>query len=511
MTMASNSYIPPGVTVSETIDPSIAPLLATPALVCLVGLAEGLITKTDAVTLSADTAVTLPGVSETDVMTAGSIIKVVDAITPSISEALSGGVYAAGDDGYDFDESAHTIARGASSKIPDGNTVYVTYTYTPADFFNPIRLDNMSDVENRFGSAYDSTGSKINSVLSYGAGIAFENGASDLVLQPLFYNNAGVKQQPDDTQAATASVWADNFANLRDINSINVLVPVVGQSAANVNDATQLQIIQAAQDHAKFMNNQYDYSIIIAGEDSSESSSVAEMETLRTHATTLAGRYGGELAEQTVLLAPSKFSRFLPTGSATQLFIGGQYGACAVAGMIASRPVSQSLTRKVLSGIAAVGERRTKADKNADAAAGLLVIEQKGGAVQVRHGVTINTTGGVAKREISVVRAKHRVVESIRDTIETQIIGQVVADGDAPLVVRSAIIAVLEELRLARDLVDYGDVQARTKSLDPTEIEVRFSYRPAVPINFVSIGFSLDLTTGNVETVSTTNVDTTTF
>lgn len=508
--MASNSYVPPGVTVTESVDPSIAALLATSSTICLVGLAKGLITKTDAVTLTGTAAVTLPGVASTDVMTSGSIVSVVDAITPSISEALSGGVYASGDTGYAFDNSAHTIARGASSVIPDGNTVYVTYTYTPGDYFSPILLGSMSDIESRFGSAYTSDGTAINSVLSYGASLAFENGASEVILQPLFYNNSGTKQQPNATQAAAAATWADNFANLRDINSINILVPVVGQSAANVSDSVELQILQAAQDHAKFMKDQQQYMLVVTGEDSSASSSNGAMATLRTHATTLAGRYGGDLAEQTVLVSPSKYYRFTPTAASTQIAIGGQYMACAIAGMIASRAVSSSLTRKVVSGFSQVGERRTLGDKNADAAAGLLVVEAKAAAIQIRHGITINTSGGSAKREISVVRAKHVVVESIQDTVETQIIGQVIADGDAPLIVRSAIISVLEELRLANDIVDYSDVQASTASLDPTEIDVRFSYRPSFPVNYVNVSFSLDLITGDV-TDTTTSVDTSTF
>lgn len=508
--MASNSYVPPGVTVTETVDPSISPLLATSNSICLVGLAKGTITKTDAVTLNGEEAVTLPGIEESDVMTTESIISVVDAITPSISEALEDGVYPTGGKGYEFDKSAHTIARGEESEIPDKSTVYVTYTYTPADYFSPVRMGSLSDVTARFGNIYDATGTSINSVLSYGAALAFENGAQEIVLQPLFKNNSGTKQQPNSTQAAEASVWADNFANLRDINAINILVPVVGQSASNVSDAVQLQIIEAAQDHVKFMKTQQQYIMLIAGEDSSVSTSVAQMGTLRTHAVTLADRYGGDLSEQTVLITPSKFFRFTPTADSTQIPLGGQYMACAIAGMISSRNVSQSLTRKVVSGFSAVGERRTLADKNADAAAGLLVIETKAAAIQIRHGITINTTGGSAKREISVVRAKHVVVESVQETIETQIIGQIIADGDAPLIVSSAIISVLEELRLANDIVEYSDVQAAIATLDPTEIDVRFSYRPAFPVNYVKVNFSLNLTQGTIQD-TTDSVDTSTF
>lgn len=508
--MPSNAYTPPGVFVDESTDPSIAALLATSNTICLVGPAQGLITKTDAIRLDGSAAVTLPGVAATDIMTTSSIIKVVDAVTPSISEALSNGTYASGSSGYTFDKDAHTIARGGGSLIPDGNTVYVTYTYTPADYFLPIRMSNMSDIEARFGPAYDSTGEAINCELSYGASLAFENGAQELVLQPLFYNNSGVKQQPNDAQIATAATWADNFANLRDINAINILVPIVGQSMPSVSDSVQLQILQAAQDHVKFMKDQQQYLMLITGEDSSTSNTSGQMLTLRTHGVTLANRYGGDLSEQTVMASPAKYFRYTPTANAKQIAVGGQYMACAIAGMVSSSNVSRSLTRKVVSGFSAVGERRELADKNNDAAAGLLVIEAKGGAIQIRHGITLNTTGGSAKREISVVRAKHVVIESIRDTVETQIIGQVIADGDAPLVVRSAIIGVLEELRIANDIVQYSDVQARTASLDPTTIEVRFSYRPAFPVNYVNVVFALDLTTGNV-TDTTDQVDTSTF
>lgn len=498
--MASNSYVPPGVSVSEVVDPSISPLLATASTVALVGLAEGTITKTDVVTLAGEAAVTLPGVETTDAMASGAVLKVVDAINPAISEALAEHKYVEGAKGFIFSNSAHTIKRGGESVIPDGATVYVTYKYTPATYYEPVLLSNLNDVTNRFGSIYKEDGQTVNSPLSYGASVAFENGAQEVILQPLYYLNGAARQQPTAPQAAEAGVWGNNFSNLRDLTAINLLVPVVGQSQANVNDAAQLAIIQAAQDHVKFMKGQQQYIFVIAGEDSSASSSVAQKTTLRTHAQTLAGRYGGETAEQTVIVNLSKYFRATPSAEGTQIAIGGQYMACAIAGMIASRPISSSLTRKAISGFVAVGERRELNDKNADAAAGLLVIEAKGNVIQVRHGITINTTGGAAKREISVVRAKHAVVESLIDTIESQVIGSVIADGEAPLIVRSVVISVLEELRLATDIVGYGNVQAQISSLDPTIIEVRFSYRPAFPVNYVNISFSLDLSTGTLET-----------
>lgn len=498
--MASNAYVPPGVTVTEVVDPSISPLLATASTVALVGLAEGFITKTDTITLKGEAAVTLPGVETADSMSAEAIIKVVDAINPSISEALEGHKYPEGKTGFIFSNTAHTIKRGEESSIPDGSTVYVTYKYVPASYFQPVLLTNLNDVTNRFGSLYKADGETINSPLSYGAAVAFENGAQEIILQPLYYLNGSARQAPTETQASESGTWAKNYENLRDITSINIIVPVVGQTQPNVNDAAQLAIIQAAQDHAKFMKSQQQYVFVIAGEDSSASSGVATAATVRTHAQTLAGRYGEEMAEQTVIVNLSKFFRATPSAEGSQVAVGGQYMACAVAGAIASRAISSSLTRKTVSGFTAVGERRELAEKNADAAAGLLVLEAKGNVIQVRHGITINTKGGAAKREISVVRAKHAVIESLMDTIESQVIGTVIADGEAPLIVRAVVISVLEELRLAGDIVGYESVQAAISSLDPTVVEVRFSYRPAFPVNYVQISFSLNLATGALET-----------
>lgn len=491
------AYTPPGVTVQEVTSPSVSPLLAVPARVCLVGRAVGYQTKTEAVTLTGTTAVALT-VPAGATLAATAIQKVMDATTPSL--APNG--YTAVTD-YTFDSAAKTIARVGTGIIPDGATVYVTFRYTVADYYTPIRLDNMADIEDRFGAAWNTAGTAINSRLSFAAQIAFENGAQEVVLLPLFYNNAGVRQDPTDAQAAASATWADNFVALRDIEDINVIVPVVGQADPSVGDSNQLNVIQAAQDHIKFMKGEQQYMVAVVGEDSSASNSVAQKATLRTHAATVAARYGGEVTEQIGFVSPAKYTVALPNSTGGELAVGGQYMAAAIAGMLAARPVSQTLTRKVVSGFKSVAEIRSKADKNTDATNGLMVIEQKGFNIICRHAITLSTASTI-KSELSIVRAKHRVIESVRSTIDTQIIGQVIADGRAPEVVRSAVIDTLAALVRDKDIVDFSGVQARTLTLNPTHIEVRFSYLPAFPVNYVSIVFSLDLGTGELTLPSTT-------
>jgi hypothetical protein len=490
------AYTPPGISVSEATSSSLNISLASPATIALVGLSSGVIIGSEAITLSGTTPVTLAGVPTTATMVSGSITKIVDYNSPDIS----GASYVVTTD-YTFNATTHQVTRVSSGSIPDGSIVLVTYTYTPADYFSPIRLDNMSDVEARFGTAWDTTGTAINSAISHGAQVAFENGAQEVVLQPLFYNNAGVKQEPNSTQHATAATWTDNFNNLFDIEDINLIIPIIGQSQASVTDSVQLGVIQAAQTYAQRMLFEGNYSVVIAGEDSSASSSVAQKSTIQSHASTLRSRLGGALAQQTVLLNISKLLREQPNSFGGTFYVGAQYAACGIAGMLASRPVSQPLTRKVLSGFVGVADSRSKAEKNADAAAGLLVLEQKAQTVQVRHGITLDTTS-TAVREISIVRAKHRMIESLSETLD-QLLGDVVADGNAPGVVADTVKNTLEALKTAQDIVDYGTVQARTTSLDPATIEVRFSYKPAFPINYINIIFSLDLTNQELSLPST--------
>jgi hypothetical protein len=481
------AYRPPSVSINEVVTPNVAPLLAAPAQICLVGLSQGYQQRTDQFVLTGTDSVRLPRLPQDSALQ--SVESVNNATNP-----VSGG-YDAAD--YVISLPNGTITRATVSNIESGALINVTYRYVPNNYYEPIRLNDFGSIESRFGSALTSDGKGIFSRISYASSIAFENGAREIVLQPLFTHETPGDETTDKLQPTTVSTvssWVDTLKGLRDIEDINVIVPVVGQSDEGVGDSTQLAILQAVQDHSQFMAKQYQYVVNVFGEDSSGSDAVAQQGALIDHANILRTRFGGEVAEQTVLINTSKFERSLPSFG-QELSLGGQYVAAAVSGMIASRPVSAALTRDAVSGFTSVSDPRSLQEKNRDAEAGLFVIEQKGRLIQVRHALTIDNKS-TARRELSVVRAKHRMIESVRDTLERQVIGNVIADGNATSVVESAVIGVLEVLRQGRDLVDYSAVTARMLTLDPTTVQVRFSYRPAFPLNYIDIEFSLDLTSG---------------
>lgn len=691
----SLAYVPPGVTVEELTSTAVAPLIAVPGSVCLVGLASGGITQTDSITLTRGTPVVLPGAPAGSSMTSGSILLVTDAVTPSLAPTGYSSTYA-----YSFNSTNRTIARlitsttlsgsatsaqanftltavanvtsvttttgsltatvssggfpnvtfgmgvsgsniatgttvvsvasntltlsiaatgsgsatlsftdvplvgqtvrlesagvtvasvttaassyqatvasggfpsvsvgqtvtgtgitpgtvvqsivgntlvlnqaasasgtvtltftttelvivqgvasqvvtattnlvnsysgGAAASwgaIPDGNTVYVQYTYTPADYFAPIRLNSMRDIQNRFGNAWDSTNTVINTPLSYAASLVFQNGATNVVLQPLYQlvNNLPAAPAASGTGSnSDANVWSEVFNGLTALEDINILVPVVGQSQSGVTDNVQLQIEQAAQDFAYGMiTNNNIYVEVVMGEDSSQSSSVAQEATLQAHAQTLTPRHNGIVTEQCVLVNTSQFA---VANVSSSVLVGGQYVAAAVAGLLAANSPATTITRIPLSGILAVTDSRTASGKISDAANGLLVVENKGQIVQVRHGITLDDTSA-ATRELNVVRAKQFIIESVRQTLDTQIIGKVSADADAPTIVNNVVIGTLEELLGLSQLSGYANVQSAITSLDPTTMAVSFDYAPLFTINYINIQFALDLTANSV-------------
>jgi hypothetical protein len=451
------AYRQPGVRVSEVVTPQISPLVAAPADVALVGRARGYQVRTDQFRLTGTTAIPLPGLPVGASVTSVDFVK--DALDPSKGQATGAGYTVTTD--YTVSTANGTITRVGAGGIADGAIVNVTYKYVAADYWDPIRLFDMAAVEERFGPSVNAAGNAIASHLSYGASIAFENGAPSVVCQPLFRratpgDPTSARNDVDDTQAAAQSSWVDTLFVLRDIEDINILVPIVGQSQPNIGDATWLSIIQAFQDHVQYMKQNDQHMIVVVGEDSSASATVGQKATLRTHAVTLNGRYGGASAENTVMVSPSKFRRAFPAYGVTG-YVGGQFVAAAIAGMIASRPVSSSLTKKSLSGFIEVSpwaSGLSKQDQDDDAASGLMVIAQNKGLITVRHSITL-ATDSAARREVSVVRAKHRLIESVRDTLDRQIIGNLIADENAPFVVSSAVSGVLAELLQQRDIVDY--------------------------------------------------------
>jgi len=72
-------------------------------------------------------------------------------------------------------------------------------------------------------------------------------------------------------------------------------------------------------------------------------------------------------------------------------------------------------------------------------------------------------------------------------------------DEEMPSRVKGALVGILEQAIQDDVIISWDGLAVRQQSLpggDPTVIEVKFSYKPAVPLNYITVQFQIDLQTG---------------
>lgn len=349
-----------------------------------------------------------------------------------------------------------------STGIADGATVIVSYTYTDNHYFEPTLLDDYDDIVDKYGAPFDANGN-INSQLAFAARLIFLNGASEVICV------AAATSTQSDIDAGLAQLELRDDANI---------IVTTGGTQANASSVAS---------HVNKMNGQGEYRIGVAGIDGSSTSVPAA--TLRTNAIALNN-------EAVRLISPASWNISNPVTNRV-LNLGGQYVAAAIAGMYAGRDVQVPLTRKSVAGIDGLNDNRTASELALDSSSGLLVVENRGGILRVRHDLT-TAVGSVNTREASVVRAKYEMASRLRRSLDTGVIGVVVPQDRAPLLVQGSVAGVLEQLLSEGAINGYSDIKARVLA-DPTTIEVRFQYIPAYPINNISVVFTINTTTGTTD------------
>lgn len=356
--------------------------------------------------------------------------------------------------------------------ITDADTVTVQYNYADVNYWTPTVFSDFNDVIEKYGDAFDSSGG-VNSELSFAAKMSILNGASAVIGVPV----------PAD---ATQQDWEDALLKLEDEEDGQIIVPLTGNTVVH-------GLVQA---HITKMKLRNIFKTAMLGMDGS--SNTVTKEQLRAQAGVL-----GAVADtkgDICLVSPAVFT-YYNSFLNVDVPIGGQFAASALAGMHAGRPVSDSLTRKQIAGISAVSDKRTTLDKNQDAAAGLLVIEQmtNTGSIRVRHEITTSPED-INKREFSVALQRNNMIKRVVDAVDRNIIGQIYADSSAPGKVAAIVNQILSGLVTAGQLTAYTGLGARVSPSDPTLIEVRWQYKPVYTVHYVQITFGVNLSSGGITT-----------
>lgn len=371
-------------------------------------------------------------------------------------------------------ETITTLDLEDGGDISDGETVTVTYQFADKAFFEVNRFTDFESVAAYYGEGLNLETNAIVSPLTLAARVAFENGARSVALVTV--PAAG---------AVTSQALIDGMEKLESATDVGLIVLLpVGLSNANAP-----AVATALVNHINNAVDDGNFRLGILGFDTNVTLDHADV------AQSIAN-------ERIVLAFPNSLNYY--NGETNQtLVVGGQYLAAAYAGQLIRNGVAFPLTRKIVRSFAgipgSVVAQMSKSFKNNLSSNGVAVAElTRAQSLVVRHGVTTSKTN-VMSREISLVRAKDAMTIAIETAIENSgVIGSPMTE-DTPLIVKALVTGALETVKENRTIVGYREVRVRQPNSQPDVIEAKFEYRPAYPLNYVLVSFSVDITSGEVD------------
>jgi hypothetical protein len=377
------------------------------------------------------------------------------------------------------------IKRIEEGGIEEQDIVQVSYRYTEPDYFDVYSLYDYDDVREYYGEPFNANGS-IQSELTLAAKIAFLNGASTVLTCAVDSEATYTEGSNVGETKALSECYADALDKFRDEQQIAIIVPATGADyiremvAQHVNAQSELKYERRA----------------ILGFDGSTSR--VESSDRVTAAT--------ELTERRVaLVSPSRFSYFSPELNKT-IVLGGQFVAAAVAGKSVSQIASMPLTRKIITGFVGPSSDDVgrEGEKTNESRFGLLVVEKaRNNQVQVRHGVTTDPTD-LLTREWSIIGQQDVMVYRVRDFLDADgLIGMPIYEATLHQVKASAE-AALQSLIRDRIIVGFQNLKVRQLATLPDVVEVRYEWKPAYPLNYILVRYSVEVMTGDVVVSETT-------
>ncbi len=460
----SNYYELPGISVSEVETPILAPSGIAPTVVAVVGDSNREQGFSEIVTLSETTAVALSknGVRENSVIVQDQYTGVIYSGTTDYDVAIvSNGTTTVRDD-------SATVIINAVSNIPDGTSVIVSYKYTDTEYFVPTMFTSFDSVREAYGAHLTDSGA-VGSPLSLAAYFAFYNGAQFVKCVPL--DTPLGSPVLTDWQAAI-----DKLRSAVDVDAVCVASSdpaVVDYLASHVNNVALLGTRQRAFVGVNGL------------------ATTPTLSSLRTRAAAFS-------SPRVSLVAPGRIEMSAGFGT-TPVRLPGEYIAAAVAGRFASQTPQTPITRKQVYGFSKLIDVWTKAEQQQLGEGGVcLVVQNRAGELIINHGLTTSSQS-IYSREINIQASKDALMEAILGNLDSQgIIGSIL-DAEMPNTVLGSVEGVLEEAVETQLIAEYSGLQQRVPTTNPTTVQIRFAYRPSMPLNNIIVELGIDTTSGSVK------------
>lgn len=492
--MDFNQYTPPGVYVTDESQPIVTATNAPSGLICLVGPASGALSNTEILNISSasDTALAQRGIYMDPQVGP-------PAIAGPVVTIQSSGVSLIQDIDYVLNVTSGTGRNAVTSitRVADGvdpsdvevaspnglteaDNIVITYSYADSAYFLPQIIEDYDRAADWYGNAFNADGS-ILSPLAAASKVAFNNGATQILT---------LATDPSDgtfrTQLSTAYLKVVNDPRVATITPL--LVDGVSSTGTTNTRDDFLGYVSDLKAHCLAAEDNGFGRIGVAGAPKAYVESISEV--------------AGSINSKRIMLAwPNDV--VLSNGTNSGLEVDGCYLAVAYGALLVVDAVNRGLTRRRVSGFRGFPEiiRATldETTKNSLSSSGVAVTEiNRLGQLWVRHGVTTTVTN-LLEREVSLVRVADVLYQNVQVGLDgSDLIGQPI-DDEMTTRVTGVLSSVLERAVADGLIVEWQDLKTRQLQLptgDPTVIECKFSYRAAVPLNYITVAFKIDLTTG---------------
>lgn len=485
-------YQVPGVYVNDTSDPIITGGGLPPSLICIVGPARGYQTAVETLIVYENEATALrqQGVITTEQV--GPPVIAAPVVTKLDGTAL------VADTDYEFTTEAgdfpgtsvtYVTVIETSTALNDGDSIIIQYNYVNDKYYSPRVIESYSTAIDVYGLPLvtqvpdNPNDTHVDSPLSLGIQLAFQNDATRVLALPLNPSDGDLRAQ-----------FAAAYEKIKTDYRANVVVPVF-HDTLSVQTGSVAGLVQTlSQDlrsHCVTASNEGFMRTGIIGLPMNYNEEDVSVDSLALNTG----------SKRVSIVYPPRM-RMFSTAVNQSIEVSGAFLAAALGGRLSSLPVNTGLTRQLVSGFTGINSSilsdMTKSFKDQLSSSGVLVVEMdRLNRLLVRHGLTTDMTS-LTTKEISLVRINDGVHIGMQVGVENA--GLIGAPIDAEMVIRvqGVVQTNLEQLRLSEVIVDWAGLTARQQSIDPSVIEVQFSYRPAVPLNYIVISYKVDLTTGEV-------------
>ncbi|MGW7100392.1 hypothetical protein [Streptomyces sp. NPDC054838] len=496
--ISSATYTPPGVYVSDASTPVVTPRSVSTSTVTIVGPALGYETTTEVLTAFSGTPTALgqrgvyasavvgpPAIAAPVVRTLAGVLMVFSVDYTWEVVAGSGGASTAITKFRRLSADAGDLTKPSPNGLKDGDQVRVTYAFTSASYYEPTLYEDYDQIVTAYGAALvavapsDPTGSQVASPLTLASKIALENGAASVLAVP---TNPAAGDYRAQLAAAYRKIEVDYRAQL--------IVPLLVDGAYDAHTGTNVaNLLADVKNHCETAASDGFGRIAFAGVARTYDNTIGHDQ--------LAIQQG---SKRLVLAYPNRILTFNSAVNASTE-IDGFYLAAAMAGRLARNTVARGLSRLALTSFtglpAPVAQQMTRTYKNGLSKAGVCVAEiNHANQLVVRHGLSTQMQS-ILTQEISLTRIGDTLLQMVQTGMEgSGLIGEPVSP-EMTMTVKSALVGILEQAVGDGVIVSYANVQVRQLSADPSIIEATFSYKPAIPMNYIVIRFAVDLNTGD--------------